>query len=531
MEGRGSVVRVLGKRVASGGRCLAALWMAAACSCDAAADCAPPDLPVVTAGDLDVDGRFTGSDVALALDLCDRLGGCVLDLLARTYDDVALLIHQGDSSACTPERTTCSVAALPNGLVIQGRGPDTVLRSPLWTPPYKPQPVIEVRARPDLRIQLRDLVLDGRKQEQRAPTPGVNDHQSWQHAGFLSFNGRFASYPSSQGGCIENVTTRDLFTFGIALGDADDWTIRDNAVHDIGCHDGFTPCPRLDIPQDELLLPGETVSGMGISIGGFVDDLRIEGNVVRRTTKYAIALKQPGGGVVTGIRRPRVSNNQMLDVGPIGLFVAGIDAGWFQDNRIDATHVHGQDAEHAVWFDTAAISCMGRVERTTFFGNELLNSAGIGLNYGCVGDHNRIAQARISGSCQVKNPDLCSPAGNCYGFPDLVVRAEQGSLSLENILIEATDCAAPLGIMNQAGVDLRMVGVQAKQNDCDRIDLDGNGKVEGLDVVAFYGAWQTCFEAGRWIGACDQVDLSKDGTADPADWSEFQRTLESCAGS
>ena len=54
-------------------------------------------------------------------------------------------------------------AAFPRGLVIQGHGSASVLRSPLWKPPYKPVQVLELWKRPDVRLTLRNLVLDGRK--------------------------------------------------------------------------------------------------------------------------------------------------------------------------------------------------------------------------------------------------------------------------------------------------------------------------------------------------------------------------------
>lgn len=509
---------------------IAALVLCAAAPSSAPADCTPLPLPAVTVGDLDADGRYTGGDIGVALERCEALGGCVLDLLPQTYDDVALLVHAGDGFGCTASRTTCSVHALPNGLVIRGRGAATVLRSPLWEPPYQPEPIVEIRRRPELRFQLRDLVLDGRKTEQRAPTPGVNDSDGWQHFGFVSWNRYVDSYPKSLGGCVENVAVRDLMTAGIALGDASGWTIRHNTVEDVGCHEGFTPCPQVAIPDARSGLPGWKAPGFGIFIRGDVDDLVLEDNTVRRTTKYAIAFKA-ADGTVASIRRPRVTDNQVLDAGHIGFFLAGLDGGWFQDNRVDTIRLHGQTEERAGFFDTFGVSCMGRVERTTFFGDEILDAAGIGFNYQCDGEGNRIAHTRIARSCRIKHPGFCSPSGGCYAYHDLRVAAAEGSLTVQNVEIHDTDCAAPFGVSGGSHqLTLTLLGLEARQNACDRIDLSGDASIGIRDRAAFYGALATCHRAGRWVGACDQVDLSGDGKAGLPDMAEFEKTFAACVG-
>ena len=71
------------------------------------------------------------------------------------------------------------------GLVIEGHGRQTVLRSPLWTPPNRPVSVIEFH-RKDFPITLRNLVLDGRKHEQ--VDPGELDCNTWPHDGLRVWN-------------------------------------------------------------------------------------------------------------------------------------------------------------------------------------------------------------------------------------------------------------------------------------------------------------------------------------------------------
>src|SRR5215468_1978759 len=95
-------------------------------------------LPHVVADDRNGDGRYTGDDIVSALHACSALGGCVLEVLPVTYDDVAIVIYDGQAAACSPQKTACLTDPFPKGLAIEGHGRSTVLRSPLWRSPYLP---------------------------------------------------------------------------------------------------------------------------------------------------------------------------------------------------------------------------------------------------------------------------------------------------------------------------------------------------------------------------------------------------------
>jgi hypothetical protein len=510
--------------------CLLGVLVAVGSAPEARGDCSELGLPPLWVGDLDGDGRYTGGDIGLALESCAALGGCTLMLLAQTYDDVALFLHQpGDAWGCTPERTWCSTDAFPNGLVIRGQGSATVLRSPLWKAPYLPHPILEVRRRPEVRLQLRDLVLDGRKAEQTAPSPGTNDQVAWLHHGFQSWNQWSDHDKPSRNGCIRGVTARNLLSMGIALADASGWTIESSKVEDVGCQRGFTDCPALGLPDIAASPPGFQAAGYGIMVGWYVEDLLLQNNTVRRTTKYAIGLKHGQDGLETSIKRPTVVGNSIRDVGYLGLFLAGVENGRFLDNTIDSTRVHGEPDAWATSNNTFGVSCHGIVQNTTFSHNDVLNSAGIGINYQCSGEGNRIAHTRIVGSCREKNPRHCVQDGACYEQPDLRVANAQGSLTLEDVEIHDTRCAAPFASQADSALNLTLYDVTAERNACDDADLDGDGLIGPADWSAFWSGMRQCW--GRQVATpdCDRVDVNGDGAIGLPDWGELQTLFGRCS--
>jgi hypothetical protein len=181
-----------------------------------------PPLHVIEIGDLDENTLYEGDDIAIALDQCrweeyeimgdsigdddgecsfDEsvnlqncvLGGCILRALPVSYDNVAIRITsrpdcEDDASPTHPLQCFAS-ADFPAGLVIEGHGSQSVFRSPLWqslgSPIPLPAPVLEVH-RHDMRVTLRNLVLDGRKFEQEPP--GTVAWHSWWHGGLYVWN-------------------------------------------------------------------------------------------------------------------------------------------------------------------------------------------------------------------------------------------------------------------------------------------------------------------------------------------------------
>jgi hypothetical protein len=289
-----------------------------------------PPLSTIEIGDLDADGDHDGDDVAAALVACAKrryeridgkgdddgiceagescvTGGCVLRVLPRTYDDVAIMITDLREFCDDPDLSTrnttqpnhCLTLDFPAGLVIEGYGRESVLRSPLWTPPHLPAAILEVH-RKRFQITLRNLVLDGRKHEQR--DPAMHTWANWYHSAFTVWNsnpwGQSAvevigdslgnddgncdwepsctedtvgndrdgvceagercvgtggkscvseRYPDAEAcvgnpafenndGCIHNVEARNIFSaFAISLGGARRWIVEDSELHDVGC--------------------------------------------------------------------------------------------------------------------------------------------------------------------------------------------------------------------------------------------------------------------------------------------------------
>jgi hypothetical protein len=410
----------------------------------------PPsaNLPVVVADDRDGDGRTTGADLELALRDCSARGGCVLEALPRTYDDVAIVLHAGDAAACEPARTACLNLPFPNGLVIQGHGSATVFRSPLWKSPYHPVALLELWRRPDIRIWLRNLVLDGRKDEQGDPTPGTHDSSSWWHYGFQTWNQWGDHGQRNRNGCFHNVVVRGFMARGISLMDVENWSIDHSTVEDIGCLEGFTPCPRLRIPHG-FDTPGYRSAGIGILIGWHADDVRIAANRIRRVTKYSIGLKHGSDGEETSIRRPLVEQNQIREAGSTGIFLAGVAEGRIRGNVIDSTHLASDQPRHATYHNTFAVSCLSRVEQTRFEDERWLDSAGMALNWQCRGDGNVVSDTLIEGSCRQKNPKTCLPGNRraCYNHADIGVgHSAGGRLRLERVQVRGTRCATPLEV-------------------------------------------------------------------------------------
>jgi hypothetical protein len=409
-----------------------------------------PALPVVPIADLDHNGRYTGADVALALNQCSALGGCVLEALPETYDDVAISIRDLPR-ICGPEFSQCFEGTLtfPRGLVIQGHGRRSVLRSPLWPPGYdKPQPLLELWARPDIRIRLRNLVLDGRKAEQR---DAVQAPAGWRHYGFSSSNWNKWSDHSQRNtnGCLHGVTVRNFFNMGVHIADAARWIVEDSTVEDMGCLEGVTHCSL-----DGFLDDPNPVAGYGIYAAGYNDDLVVRRNQVRRVGKYSIGLKAGSDGMTGLLQRAVVLGNRITEAGSIGIFAAGLIDSTIAGNVVDSTHRPGS---RAYSYDTFGLSFRALMTGTWVAANQVLNSAGIGLSWKVQGTGNILYANVIRGSCREKNPTVCAPGSDgkpaCYLYTDIDVWNPEGALRLEGNVVQDTLCAAALGITGGAVVN------------------------------------------------------------------------------
>jgi len=481
---RASGLAVLVAAVSWAGSPAARAETAPACA-DAGGELA--NLPRVVAGDLDGDGRHTGKDLERALRACAERGGCVIEALPVTYDDVAIVISDGDAPACTKDRTACLTDRFPNGLAIEGHGASTVLRSPLWKAPYQPEPVLELWRRPDVRLQLRHLVLDGRKNEQRDPQPGKNDYYAWRHMGLQVWN-RWSDHDKpNRDGCVHDVTVRGFLSRGISLADVARWSIEHSTIEDIGCMRDLAPCARLTVPDVFPAAPGFTSTGFGLHVDWYSDDVTVRANRVRRVTKYAIGFKHGQDGAQASIRRLRVIGNDLERTGQVGIFVGGVADALFEDNRIAATDSLNRKPEGRASNDTFGVSCSGAGERITFRRNRLEDMAGMGIHWGCQGRGNVVAQTSITRSCRQKNPKTCTPGGtSCYYQPDvLVAPGATGDLALVDTAIEDSGCASPLAAYPKApGFDLVVRGGRYAAGAASNLPV----QLQSVDVVVERGA-------------------------------------------
>jgi hypothetical protein len=361
-------------------------------------------LPTVQISDLDGDHRHTGNDVWLALQRCSKLGGCILEALPVSYDDVAISLYgENDKQSCFHWKPlVCEpMPPFPNGLVIQGHGSATVFRSPIWKTGAKPSPVFLFWRVPGVQLRFRNFVLDGRKREQTGATPGTNDANTWRHMGLAVTNvfgtDHSARYPD---GCLHNVTARDFLGYGIEIDHARNWRIEYNRVSDVGCWKGISECPRLAVP-DANPPPGwgcngYKTPGYGIGVGSYSDDTHVVHNAITRATKYGIEIK--GGGEGTDpMRGLIVRANSITNVGTVGMFLAGTIDSVVEGNTIDGTHAYGcrKGGASAFW----GIQTNGAIRNTRVRDNRLRNLAGVGIGSNAVADGLEFSDNSIENVC------------------------------------------------------------------------------------------------------------------------------------
>lgn len=375
---------------------------------------APGSLPTVAIGDLNADRRYTGTDIWLALQKCSKLGGCVLEALPTTYDDVSISLYgQNDTRPCTIwSPLICEpMPPFPRGLVIQGHGSATVFRSPLWKSPYKPAPIFQIWHAPGVQLRFRNFTLDGRKSEQVDPKPGVNDSNSeWAHDGIYVTHhfgpDQTKRYPN---GCIHNVTARNLFHAGIRLSHVANWRVEYNRVADIGCWKGLTECPMLTIP--DLYPPppawgcdGYRVPGYGIYVEEHSDGTEVAYNRIERVSKYALAAKDPTWEAAS--LRLRIHRNEVRNVGVSGLLIAGATDSAMDHNLVDGTHSYGCRAGWA--WDSWGIKTDGHLVNVQIRDNVLRNLASVGIGSNAKADGLVFADNQIDDVCVERNAKIDS---------------------------------------------------------------------------------------------------------------------------
>jgi len=407
---------------------------------------APGSLPTVEIRDLDGDGRFSGADVWLAMQRCSKLGGCILQALPVTYDDVAISLYgQLDRRPCIYwNALVCEpMLPFPKGLVIQGHGSATVFRSPIWRTPYKPAAIFEFWHTPGVQLRFRNFVLDGRKREQPDPTAGFSDVNIWRHKA-LDITHAFGPdhglrYPN---GCIHNVTVRDFMLTGIEVDHARNWRIEYNHVQDVGCWKGLTDCPALTLP-DTAPPPawgcaGLQSEGYGIEIGAFTEDTQVAHNEITRVVKYALGVK---GGVegTDPISRLSVRDNRITNVGTLGIFLGGTIDSVVERNLVDGTHAYGC-RDGSAWFSWG-IYTHGRIRTTRIGENTLRNLAGVGIGSNAAADELVFSDNLIEDACSERDVKIGSVQA-AIQFSNL----STGTFTLAGNSVKRNHCSMALAV-------------------------------------------------------------------------------------
>ena len=410
---------------------------------------APGSLPTVEIGDLDGDRRYTGADVWAALQRCSKLGGCVLEALPVTYDDVAISLYGGPGSGNFPcyswKALICEpMLPFPKGLVIQGHGRATVFRSPIWKTPYRPSSIFEFWHVAGVQLRFRNFTLDGRKREQPDPAVGENDVFGWRHRG-IDVTNYFdpAPAPGYPDGCAHNLTAHDFMISGIEVDHGRNWRIEYNRVYDIGCWKGLTECPLLTIPDTnpppDWGCTGHKAGGYGIVIQADSEDMHVVHNEISRVSKYGLGFKGGGDGISDPLRRLVVRDNRVTDVGSVGIFVAGTIDSVIENNVVDGTHQYGcrKGGAWAGW----GIQTHGTMQNTRIQQNTLRNLSNIGIGSNAVADDLVIANNTIDNTCVERNAKVESEQGAIH-----LGNGSSGTFTLRNNRITNNHCSMALAV-------------------------------------------------------------------------------------
>jgi hypothetical protein len=360
-------------------------------------------LPLVEIVDSEPDGDYDGADVEAALAACSALGGCVLQGLPVAYEDVNV------------ELSGASGLDFPKGLVVQGFGSATVFRSRVYGAAdhrpdscvdepgpapalcYLPDPVFLVWRSGAIRlpnVRFRNFTIEGRKGEQ--PFPGAPEHR-WQHWGI---NVDSPSGASTDGGCIHNVTARELMTGGFALRDARGWLVEHGTVEDVGCQTDLTRCAALEaLAPDAADVPGRQSSGFGVLLASGTAASIVRHNVVVRATKYGIGIvEDPATGF-------HVHDNTVIRGGGSGIHCRGCRDGVIERNGV--AWMHYPSGRNAAWPDgfrgdlAKGIGCTGSAERVAIRENVVRLSAGTGIELKCTGAGITVERNLVQANCRV----------------------------------------------------------------------------------------------------------------------------------
>jgi hypothetical protein len=316
----------------------------------------PPELVIVD--DLNGDGRYTGEDLKIGLARCAP--GCTLRALARTYDDVEIVIP----------------AQITDALIIEGAGMgQTVFRSPVpWA-----RPVFTV-SYPNPHVTFRDLSIDGRKGDQTSAFVRTRAQTG------LEVSNPWAA--DSGPGIIERIEVRNMLNAGIGIRGGTRWIVRDSIIHDNGCSDRF-PCPNLAIIDPRAALGDAKWQSIGYGIVIESSDNAVYENQVWNINKIGIEAYEDPAGVPQGsapISGFHFHHNHVHHCGG-GIGSNGVSGGLIESNVVRYSGAHG-------------VFCGASAGDLVFNDNWISDNDYFGLWVSCWGANITVTNNQIGNNCR-----------------------------------------------------------------------------------------------------------------------------------
>ena len=449
-------------------------------------------LPVVRAIDVEPDGDLDNDDLEAALATCYELGGCNLVLEEGTYADVEIKI--GEFNDYNPA-TESVYEELAGGFTLVGQGTgQSILKGKVYPTNENSRATILLDAVPFDGWVFQGFTLQGRKQDQPAPDPGVYlgnnvglltapppgyNLPGYNSVPFIPNHNGIPGY-EKHNLLIHNLEIRDYLGSGIAALAVINPQVLDNVIENMGCHhacenhrreDGAWVCdePFVGLPEQDpetlcgsnlgqaqldawndsfptSTVPGTKVPAFGIGFfGGIVGGL-ISGNVIKYATKHGIELYGPQIACATdGVT---VQDNEVHH-STTGFTNNGGCNSTFSGNLAHSSGLPGQDYTAALG---RGFICGGRGENNQWLDNisRFNNSAGYSL--ACWGedddeDGTYVANVVLDGNLSVAN---CLGLGVGQGAADLAMASSASShgFTITNHTIEnASQCEAGMYVI------------------------------------------------------------------------------------
>ena len=216
----------------------------------------------------------------------------------------------------------------------------------------------------------------------------------------------------SDDGCLHNVEVRGIpGAHAVLIDHANRWIIEDNDIHDVGCvNRGFGyDCPLFSAAADAAVPEGFKTFGIGLNVNAYTADFQVRRNTVQRVTKYALCFDNAKNTCNGVLRNHEVSENDVRDIGAVGIFNHGTVGARIHDNTIENTTTWDDPPAENGNLGPFGMSLGGYCsDDNEFYDNDILDSGGIGILWNGSSD---TMVCSSPGTCA-----LATPVGNkIYG--------------------------------------------------------------------------------------------------------------------